>query len=123
MESDESAPHHFFVSEEGSLFGQCEGCSWPGAQWVALRFAEHLSISCEKLRSLRSEVKTQVLSVGPWLWAAVRLAWAFVVWQASWTRPDLTGKEAVVEISIYSLGWEGTGFKSRYKDADEEERG
>lgn len=28
-------------------------------------------------------------------------------------RPDLTGKEAVVEISMYSLGWEGTGLKSR----------
>lgn len=38
-------------------------------------------------------------------------------------RPDVTGKEAVVEISMYSLGWEGTGLKSRYKDADEEERG
>lgn len=87
----------FLVSEEGSLFGQCEGCSWPGAQWVALRFmsiSASPARSCD-LRDLQFEVKTQVLSVGPWLWAAVRLAWAFVVWQAS------CDQEAVVEISMW----------------------
>ena len=85
-----------------------------------LKIHEHLSISCEKLhlRDLQFEVKTQVLSVGPWLWAAVRLAWAFVVWQAS------CDQEAVVEISMW-LGRDwfrrvGTKMLMKKKEDDED---
>ncbi len=44
-----------------------------------------------------------------------------MVWQAMGLRHALTGKEAVGEISMYSLGWEGTDLNKRYKAADEEE--